>query len=100
MARIVKVKQSKRGVSKFAKYFLVFALFASLFSNLVIKNVNNSLTIRLEDISRQSVKLKQDNATLTLEIQGLVSKDRVYDVAKEAGLVRQDSNVKNVVRGE
>ena len=100
MARIVKVKKEKRGVNKFAKFLFVFALFASLFSNLVIKNVNNSLTIQLENTTRQSVKLKQDNATLTLEIQGLVSKDRVYDVAKEAGLVRQDSNVKNVVRGE
>ena len=100
MARIVKVKQQKRGINKFVKFFVVFALFASLFSNLVIKNVNNSLTIQLEDITRQSVKLKQDNDTLTLEIQGLISKDRVYDVAEEAGLVRQESNVKNVVRGE
>lgn len=100
MARIVKVTKQQRGINKYVKLFVAFSLMASLFSNLIVKNYNNDLTIRLENINRESVKLKSDNDSLALEIQGLISKDRVYEVASAAGLVRTQSNVKNVVRGE
>ena len=101
MARIIKVKKEKRGINKFALVFFAFALVASLGSDLFIRNINNSLTMKLENINRESVELKQMKSSLELEIQGLKSKERVYVVAKEAGLVRHGNNVKNVVvRGE
>ena len=84
----------------FALLFLVFALTAALFSTLFIRTMNNSLIMKIEDIEKETANLITENDKLNLEIQNLISKDRVYDIATNGGLEQNQDNVINVVKGE
>lgn len=99
MAEIVKVKVVKRECNKFAKYFLLAALFLSIFTNLFIKSLNNRLAVMIENTNAEAAVLRKENSKLTAAIQTLSCKERVYEVAKEFALSAKD-NVKNVIRGE
>lgn len=79
---------------------LIVALTLSIFSSLFIKNINNSLTMQIEDIKKETESLKTQNDQLSIEISNLASKDRVYEIATAAGLSQSGTDANNVVRGE
>lgn len=100
MAKIIRKQKRRMKFEGFALLFLVFALTAALFSTLFIRTINNSLIMKIEDIEKETASLITENDKLNLEIQNLISKDRVYDIATNGGLEQNQDNVINVVRGE
>ena len=100
MAKIVRKKRRRLKIEGLATLVFVFAIFASLVSSLFIRSINNSLTMKIEDMNKETAALKLENDKINLEIQNLISKDRVYDIATEAGLTQNQDNVVNVVKGE
>ncbi len=101
MAKIIKKRRIKRIKTEgIAVIVFAIALTASLFSSLFLRTINNSLVMKIEDINRETTALKTENNKLNLEIQNLISKDRVYEIATEAGLSQNQNNVINVVSGE
>ena len=56
--------------------------------------------MKIEDIEKETANLITENDKLNLEIQNLISKDRVYDIATNGGLEQNQDNVINVVKGE
>lgn len=101
MAKIIKKRRIKRmKIEGFAVIIFVIALSAYLFTSLFVRTINNSLVMKIEDINRETSELKMENDKLNLEIQNLISKDRVYDIATAAGLSQNQNNVINVVSGE
>ncbi len=97
-----KVQKRKRRLTLFgfALTLLTLSIMASIASGLFIRNYNNSLVMQIEDTKRESDILREENEQLSIDIQTLSSKDRVYAIASAAGLEKQDDNVLNVVKGE
>ena len=97
-----KVQKRKRRLTMFgfALTLLVVSLMASIVSGLFLRNYNNSLVMKIEDTKRETALLNEENEQLSIDIQTLSSKDRVYEIASAAGLEKQENNVQNVVKGE
>ena len=97
-----KVQKRKRRLTMFgfALTLLVVSLMASIVSGLFLRNYNNSLVMKIEYTKRETALLNEENEQLSIDIQTLSSKDRVYEIASAAGLEKQDNNVQNVVKGE
>ena len=101
MAKIVKkTKKRKIKIEGIATLFLVFSLCSVLFSSLFIRTQKNHLTMKIEDIEAECATLKESNSQLSIEIQNLTSKDRVYEVASNDGLTQDTTNVVNIGSGE
>lgn len=101
MAKIIKTaKKRKIKIEGLAFIFLTFALCSVLFSSLFIKTQKNHLTMQIEDIKTECASLKEANSQLNIEIQNLVSKDRVYEIASDNGLSQDATNVISVTDGE
>ena len=79
---------------------LVMMTTLSIASSLFIKNINNSLTMQIEDLNKEAEVLKTQNDQLNIEISNLASKERVYEIATAAGLKQNQTDVSSVVRGE
>lgn len=101
MAKIIKTaKKRKIKIEGLAFILLTFALCSVLFSSLFIKTQKNHLTMQIEDIKTECASLKEANSQLNIEIQNLVSKDRVYEIASDNGLSQDATNVISVTDGE
>ncbi len=101
MAKIVKKTKKRRiKIEGIATLFLVFSLCSVLFSSLFIRTQKNHLTMQIEDIRSECATLKDANSQLNIEIQNLVSKDRVYEIASSNGLSQDTANVINVGNGD
>ncbi len=79
---------------------LVMMTTLSIASSLFIKNINNSLTMQIEDLNKEAEVLKTQNDQLNIEISNLASKERVYEIATAAGLKQNQTDLSSVVRGE
>ena len=79
---------------------LVMMTTLSIASSLFIKNINNSLTMQIEDLNKEAEVLKTQNDQLNIEISNLASKEKVYEIATAAGLKQNQTDLSSVVRGE
>ena len=101
MAKIVKTRTRRRiNFQGFTLVLLVFSLMMAMFSTIFLHTYNNGITVSIENIKREATLLESQNNALNLEIQNLISKDRVYDIATEAGLSQNQGNVISIVEGE
>ena len=102
MAKIVKRKVQKRKmrIEGVAFLLLAIALCSVLFSSLFIRTQKNHLTMQIEDINAECATLTEANDQLNVEIQNLISKDRVYEIASNNGLTQDDTTVINVSEGD
>ena len=96
MARIVKKKRRKLSFVVKSFIFLVFSLLLMLASSLYIGTTNTSLAIRIQKVNNEIATLKQENQNLTIEIQTLQNKERVYLIAQDAGLDQNQDNVVSI----
>lgn len=101
MAKIVKTKKRRTfNLQGIAVLLFTVSLMAAMFSNIFLHTYNNGITVSIENIKREAAMLESQNNALNLEIQNLISKDRVYDIATEAGLSQNQNNVISIVEGE
>ncbi len=96
MAKIIKHKRRKLR-SGVAAFFLLFcALVTTVLSNLFVGSLKTSLMIEIQDMNLAMASLKSENEKLSIEIQTLQNKDRVYTIADDAGLSQNQDNVISV----
>lgn len=101
MTKTVKNKKRRTfNLFGFTKILLVASVMLAIFSSVFVQTYNNSITVSIENINREADILQSQNNALNLEIQNLISKDRIYDIATEAGLSQNQNNVISIVEGE
>lgn len=94
MAKIVKSKAKK--ASKFNIFCVVFftlALAARLFTSIMLGSMNNEINTNIQKIQNESESLRIENQKLSIEIQTLQNKERIYTIAQDAGLEQQPNIV-------
>ena len=62
--------------------------------------MQNSLTMQIQNMNYESETIKTENEKLSIEIQTLQNKDRVYTIAQDAGLEQNQDNVVSISKGE
>ena len=101
MAKIVKKKKKRIiRIERVALVLLTVAIAGVLFSSLFVRTQKNYLTMQIEDLRAECESLEEENTQLNTEINELVSKDRVYEIATSSGLSQDSTNVINVTDGE
>ena len=92
MAKIVRTKRRKKfKLMTFAFTFFVFSGLCFLASSLFLRTYNNSLSSRKQAIEAQIAAVEVENNAVKVEIQQLITQDRVDNIADENGL-RLDQN--------
>lgn len=92
-------KLRKRKVSKFNKFSLIFfsvSMSLLFLSSLIVNSKNSELTINIQKMNQEIETLKHDNEKLNIEISSLQNKDRVFVIAKDAGLDQNQDNIVSI----
>lgn len=94
-----KQKEDKRSAdfSNFAIRLFTVSLVAYAISCLYLRTYNNRLTMEVQDIQRDISELKLANATLNSEIQEIISKAKIYEMAEVGGFDQNLDNVYSIV---
>ncbi len=101
MAKIVKKRRKNRiRIETVAVVLFAVAISSVLFSSLFVRTQKNYLTMQIEDLRAECAELEEENTQLNVEINELVSKDRVYEIATSSGLTQDTANVINVTDGD
>lgn len=100
MARIVRRKRRRLSFVSKCGILMSISLVAWLFTSLFIGSLNTTLTIDIQNMNSELATMKIENQQLNIDIQALQNKDRVYTIAKDAGLNQNQDNVVSVSIGE
>ena len=94
MAKIVRRKKKKRfKLMTFSFVFLMFSATLYLASSLFLRTYNNALSSRKQEIESKIAVLEVENSAVKVEIQRLITKDRVDNIADENGLRLNQNNI-------
>lgn len=96
MAKIVKKKKRKMTFIAKACIFFLFSLVCMLGSSLYVGTMNASLSIKIQKMNNEIASLKMENQNLSIEIQTLQNKERVYTIAQDAGMDQNQDNIISV----
>ena len=100
MIRHVRRKKQHRILEKISKIILVIAIISFFASSIFLRTYNVHLSVQIQDIQNRMIQLRQDNETLSVEIQKLSSKERVVAIASENGLEINQANIVLIQAGE
>jgi len=100
MARYIG-KKRKRRLRFLTKCTIILSitLLMRLFTSVFIGSINTNLTMDIQEKTQELTRLKAENQSLNIEIQTLQNKDRVYTIAKDAGLGQNEDNVISITIG-
>lgn len=85
---------------KFATTLFALAFVTYLVSSLFLHSYNNALSMELQATKSSISTIENENSALKLQIQTLSTKDRVMDIADEAGLELNQANIISVYNGD
>ncbi len=98
-ARLQKTRK-KLKLEAFAVLFFTLVLMTYLFTSIVLRSINVSMSVTLQNNTQTLASLEGQNKTLSKEIQRLSDYERVAAIAKEAGLTLNNNNVVEFSTGE
>ena len=98
-ARIQKTRK-KLKLEAVGVLFFSLVLITYLFTSIVLRSINVSMSVTLQNNSQTLAALEGQNKTLSKEIQRLSDYERVASIAKEAGLTLNNNNVVEFSTGE
>ena len=96
-------KIRKRKLSLFSKvtvFYFIPCLCLYFLSSIFLKSSNNALAIEIQAKQIQIDNLKIENQQLSIDIQSLENKDRIYTIAEDQGLVQNQENIINIKGSE
>jgi len=98
----IRIKKTKRRIKIQGLAFLVlcFVLMLNFFTSIVLRSINVSLSVQVQNKIVQLSQLEIQNKNLSKEIQNLSDFERVMAIAKEAGLSLNGNNVIEFSTGE
>ena len=76
--------------------FTVFAIVVWLFSTLFLRSYNINLSMQQQQIASKISALQVENDAIRVEIQSLNSRERVTNIASDAGLEVNQNNIVTV----
>ena len=76
--------------------FTAFALVVWLFSTLFLRSYNINLSMQQQQIASKISALQVENDAIRVEIQSLNSRERVTNIASDAGLQVNQNNIVTV----
>lgn len=91
-ARIRKTKKRFK-LEALAILLCTFVTLTFVFTSIVLRSVNVSLSVKVQNNTQAVAQLEGQNKTLSKEIQTLSDYERVAAIAKQAGLTLNNSNV-------
>jgi cell division protein FtsL len=91
-ARLQKTRK-KLKLEAVAVLFFTLVLMTYLFTSIVLRSINVSMSVTLQNNTQTLASLEGQNKTLSKEIQRLSDYERVAAIAKEAGLTLNNNNV-------
>lgn len=97
MATIKKVRRRKPRLSVI---LFTLSIFALLYSSLYLNSQTISLTMKKQQLENEVMMLKEQNQMVSMNIQTLQNKDRIYTIAKDSGLQQNQANIISVATGE
>ena len=71
-----------------------------LFSSLIVRTYNVSLSKKIQNNNLQISALQSENETIALEIQQLSAYDRVISIASEDNLAMYQDNIVTITNGK
>jgi len=98
-ARLQKTRK-KLKLEAVAVLFFTLVLMTYLFTSIVLRSINVSMSVTLQNNTQTLASLEGQNKTLSKEIQRLSDYERVAAIAKEAGLTLNNNNVVEFSTGE
>lgn len=98
MPKIVK-KKRRRSIINLGPALLTVMLLVWTFVSIYIGSKDTTITVDIQNMNSQVASLKSENQKLTIEIQTLQNKDRIYTIAKDAGLNQNQDNVISIKDG-
>lgn len=99
MATLRKRKRRRFRIEAVAAILFTLSLGAVLFSSLFLNTRMISLTMEKQRLEDRVAMLREENQLLTIEIQTLENKERVYTIAQESGLEQNQANIISVHLG-
>jgi len=84
----------------FVTRFFLFSSILFLASCLFLKTYNNKLSAQTQQLQREIAAVEIQNDALTLELQELVSAQRVEKIASSNGMTRIQENIVTISNGE
>lgn len=93
MAKLVKKPKTRFKNYTKAGVVLSVILILDLFVSLFVNCMNDSLTIKIQDMQQEISMLRGENQNLNYEIQSLTNKDRVYEIAKASDMTQVQDNI-------
>ena len=99
MAKMIRKKKRRLSFVSKCGIVMTISLVAWLFTSLFIGSLNTTLTIDIQNMNNELAAIKAENQQLNISIQALQNKDRVYTIAKDAGLNQNQDNVVSVGLG-
>lgn len=96
MAKFKRKQKRKLKFESIALLLLFFALMSELLCAVFIKTRNTNLTMQIQDLNSEIAAMKAENSSLSIEIQTLENKERVYVIAQNAGLDQNQDNIVSI----
>jgi len=96
MARIVKKKKRRLNLLGIAVVLFTASILSWLVASLLVNTINASLTVKIQKMSDEIDLLKNQNQSLSYEIQTLENKERIYEVAQINNLDQISDNIISV----
>ena len=86
--------------SKVLAFYFIPCLCLYFLASIFLKSSNNALAIDIQAKQIEIDNLKIENQQLTIDIQALENKDRIYTIAEDQGLVQNQDNIINIKGNE
>jgi len=96
MAKIYRRKRRHIGFEGFCTICFVVAIILTFFANIFLRTANAARMMKIQDIQAEANVLRQSNSELTIQIQSLQNKERIYTFAQEEGMSQNEANVINL----
>lgn len=87
-------------IEKISAFFFICSFLLYLASSIFLHSYNNSLSIEIQSMKSIISTYETENKALSVEIQTLSTKDRVMDIATEAGLTLNSDNIITIYSGD
>lgn len=93
-------KRRLSSTSKVGAFYFVPCLCLYFLCSIFLKSSNNALAIDIQAKQAEIDNIKLENQQLTIDIQTLQNKDRIYTIAENSGLEQNQENIINIKGNE
>ncbi len=80
--------------------FFIFAVAVYAVSTIAVKSWNVSLSMKIQQNEKECVQIERENSLLEVDVQELMSYERVATIAQQEGMSLNQDNIVTIVTNE